>query len=135
MRPFCKSPFLPLPWLRLCARRSRGHWLPRLARVMNSTLPRCPVFPLGLGAWWNWIGAIKEANMQRIDMWKRFLRIWVVAGVPFFCSAVARGQEVRSAASSSPSTSEAPDEIRALSGLVRDLQAQVQTLNSQLGEL
>jgi hypothetical protein len=73
--------------------------------------------------------------MQRKDIRKLFLRICVGTGVLFLCSAMARGQEVRSAASSSPSTSESPDEIRALSNLVRDLQAQVQTLNSQLGEL
>jgi hypothetical protein len=49
---------------------------------------------------------------------------------------VAHGQEVRSAASSSASaSSEAPAEIRELSDLIRGLQAQVQTLNSQLGDL
>ncbi|HWY31440.1 MAG TPA: hypothetical protein VNX46_11825 [Candidatus Acidoferrum sp.] len=54
------------------------------------------------------------------------------------CSISARGQEVRSAASSGSSasdTSETPAEIRALSDLIRGLQAQVQTLNSQLGDL
>ena len=57
---------------------------------------------------------------------------------PVFCSlssVVAQGQEVRSAASSNPSASEAPAEVRALSDLIRGLQAQVQTLNSQLGDL
>jgi hypothetical protein len=64
------------------------------------------------------------------------LRICVGVGVLFLCSVVVQGQEVRGAASSSPSAfSEAPGEIRALSDLIRDLQAQVQTLNSQLGDL
>ena len=55
------------------------------------------------------------------------------------CPGPARSQEVLSAASSasapSAESSEAPADIRALAGLVRDLQAQVQTLNSQLGDL
>ncbi len=69
---------------------------------------------------------------------KLFVRIGVVAGLLFLCSVVAQGQEVRSAASSSPSTSEvseAPAEVRALADLIRGLQDQVQTLNSQLGDL
>jgi hypothetical protein len=63
------------------------------------------------------------------------LRICVLAGFLFSCSVVARGQEVRTAASAGPSSAEAPTEVRALSDLIRDLQAQVQTLNSQLGDL
>ena len=69
---------------------------------------------------------------------KLTLKICAVAGFLFLCSVVAQGQEVRSAASSSPSTSEAseaPAEVRALAGLIRGLQDQVQTLNSQLGDL
>jgi hypothetical protein len=63
------------------------------------------------------------------------LRIGVVAAFLFLSSVVVQGQEVRSAASSNPSASEVPAEVRALSDLVRGLQAQVQTLNSQLGDL
>jgi hypothetical protein len=61
--------------------------------------------------------------------------ICVVAGFLFLCSAVVQGQDIRSAASSSSSTTEAPAEVRALSELIRGLQVQVQTLNSQLGDL
>lgn len=66
---------------------------------------------------------------------KRFLIMFVTAIVLSLCPVAAQGQEVRGAASSSSSASEAPDEIRALSDLIRGLQAQVQTLNSQLGDL
>jgi hypothetical protein len=66
---------------------------------------------------------------------KLSLRIILVAGVLFLCSVAAQGQEVRDAASSSSSGSETPAEVRALSDLIRGLQAQVQTLNSQLGDL
>jgi hypothetical protein len=61
--------------------------------------------------------------------------ICVVASFLFLCSAVVQGQDIRSAASSSSSTTEAPAEVRALSELIRGLQVQVQTLNSQLGDL
>jgi hypothetical protein len=63
------------------------------------------------------------------------LRICVVASFLFLCSAVAQGQEVRRAGSSSSSSSESPAEVRAHSDMIRELQAQVQTLNSQLGDL
>ena len=68
--------------------------------------------------------------------WKG-LRICVAASSLFLFSAVAHGQEAsRAAPSSSPvSEREAGPEIRALADLIRDLQAQVQTLNSQLSEL
>jgi hypothetical protein len=67
---------------------------------------------------------------------KTFLKICGSAGFLLLCSVVAQGQEVRGAASSGPSSSsEAPAEIRALSDLIHGLQAQVQTLNSQLGDL
>jgi hypothetical protein len=66
---------------------------------------------------------------------KKSLRICVSASLLFLCSAVAQGQETRSAASSGSSASEASAEVRALSDLIRDLQVQVQTLNSQLGDL
>jgi hypothetical protein len=76
--------------------------------------------------------------MQGKGYSKLFLRIGVVAGLLILRSTAARGQEVRSAASSSPSTSEASDapaEVRALADLIRGLQNQVQALNSQLGDL
>ncbi len=73
--------------------------------------------------------------MQGKGYLKLSLRICVVAGFIFLRWVVVQGQDKRSAASSSSSTSEAPGEVRALSDLVRDLQVQVQTLNSQLGDL
>jgi hypothetical protein len=73
--------------------------------------------------------------MQGIGYPKKSLRICVSASLLFLCSAVAHGQETRSAASSGSSASEAPAEVRALSDLIRDLQVQVQTLHSQLGDL
>src|ERR1700676_2261981 len=63
------------------------------------------------------------------------LRMIAIAGVLFLCSVSAHGQDTRDAASSSSSSAEAPAEVRALSELIRGLQAQVQTLNSQLGDL
>ena len=48
---------------------------------------------------------------------KQFVKIFMVAGVLFLCSAAAQGQEVRRAATSSASSSEAseaPAEVRAL---------------------
>ncbi len=65
------------------------------------------------------------------------LPLKICATAVFLClsSVVVQGQEVRSAASSNPSAAEAPAEVRALSNLVRGLQAQLQTLNSQLGDL
>jgi hypothetical protein len=63
------------------------------------------------------------------------LRMIAIAGALFLCSVSAHGQDARDAASSSSSASEAPVEVRELSELIRGLQAQVQTLNSQLGDL
>ena len=76
--------------------------------------------------------------MQGKGYSKPILKIGMAAFFLFLCSAVVQGQEVRSAASSSPSiseASEAPGEIRGLADLIRGLQDQVQTLNSQLGDL
>ena len=76
--------------------------------------------------------------MQGKTYSKRSLRFLVVTGILFVCSISGRGQEVQSAASSGSSasdTSVTPAEIRALSDLIRGLQAQVQTLNSQLGDV
>src|SRR5258708_2748677 len=66
---------------------------------------------------------------------KLSLRICVTAGFLLLCSVVVRAQDVRSAASSDSSHVEAPADVRALSELIRDLQSQLQTLNSQLGDL
>ena len=68
----------------------------------------------------------------------RSFKIFSVAGLLFLCVAGTRGQEIRSAPSSAlpaSSTAEAPAEISALTGLIHDLQVQVQTLNSQIGDL
>ena len=73
--------------------------------------------------------------MQAKDYPKLSLRIFVAAGVLFLCSVAAQGQEVRDSASSSSSPSESAAEVRELSGLLRGLQVQVQTLNSQLDDL
>jgi hypothetical protein len=68
--------------------------------------------------------------------WKE-LRICVAASSLFLFCAVVHGQDAsRAAPSSSPASErEALPEIRVLADLIRDLQAQVQTLNSQLSEL
>ena len=68
---------------------------------------------------------------------KSLLKICVAAGALFLGSVGTRGQEARLVAYSNPPSeiSEAPEDVRALAGLVRDLEAQVQTLNSQLGDL
>ena len=65
----------------------------------------------------------------------RSLKFFAAAGVLFLCSFTAQGQEIRDSASSSSSPSETAAEVSALSDLIRGLQAQVQTLNSQLGDL
>ena len=66
------------------------------------------------------------------------LGIGALAALLFFSAAAARGQQVIAASSEgggAPEAAEAPAEIRALAGLVRDLQSQVQELNTQLGDL
>jgi len=76
--------------------------------------------------------------MQGKSYPKLGVRICLVAGLLLPSSLAAQSQGARSAASSGPSapeTSEEPAEIRALADLIRGLQDQVQTLNSQLGEL
>jgi len=74
--------------------------------------------------------------MQSMGYAKLILRICVAAGFLFLWSGLALGQEGRSEdAASGSSSSEPSAEISALSELIRGLQAQVQTLNSQLGDL
>ena len=65
------------------------------------------------------------------------LKVCVAASSLLLFCTVVRGQDAKRAAASSRPASEAepaPD-IRVLADLIRDLQTQVQTLNSQLGEL
>src|SRR3984893_10851095 len=61
--------------------------------------------------------------------------ICVAVGALFLCSVVAHGQDGRGESASSAPSSEATPEVRVLADLIRALQAQVQALNSQLGEL
>src|SRR3984893_5738940 len=63
------------------------------------------------------------------------LKICMAASALFLFSVVARGQEGGRAAPSGPSPSEATPEIRVLADMIRDLQTQVQALNSQLSEV
>jgi len=60
--------------------------------------------------------------------------VWPASAL-FLCSVVVRGQDGRRDAPSGPPPSEATPEIRVLADLIRDLQAQVSALNSQLSEL
>ena len=73
--------------------------------------------------------------MQGMGYPKLILRIGLAAGILFLCSDLALGQEGRNASASGSSSSAAPAEITELSELIRGLQAQVQTLNTQLGDL
>ncbi len=75
--------------------------------------------------------------MQGMGDPKHFLRIYVAVGFLFLFSVGARGQAVRSAASSDSSSpdSEAPAELHTLTDLIRNLQDEVQTLSSQMGDL
>ena len=66
---------------------------------------------------------------------KRPLKMCIVISLLFLYFTEAHGQEVRSADSSSSGATESPAEVRALSDLIRDLQVQVQTLHSQLGDV
>ena len=76
--------------------------------------------------------------MQGKRVLQTSLKISVAAMILLLGSREAQGQDaLRAVSSGAPSAepSEAPAEIRALAGLVRDLESQVQTLNSQLGDL
>jgi hypothetical protein len=64
-----------------------------------------------------------------------YLKICAAAVLLFLTSAIVRAQDGRRSAPSSPPPSEATPEVRVLADLIRDLQAQVRALNSQLGEL
>jgi hypothetical protein len=69
--------------------------------------------------------------------YRRFsLGISALAALLSFYAVPVRGQQLIAAASESAGAPEAaPAEIRALAGLVRDLQSEVQALNAQLGDL
>jgi hypothetical protein len=68
--------------------------------------------------------------------YRNILRVaFAVAGLLCLSSAVAYGQAEGTSAPSSPPKSETAADVRALTELIRGLQAQVQTLNSQLGDL
>jgi hypothetical protein len=66
---------------------------------------------------------------------KIFRNVLFVAGSLCLTSTAAYGQESKRSAPSSPPPSEMAAEVRALSELIHDLQSQVQTLNSQMGDL
>ena len=69
---------------------------------------------------------------------KRFLQVGFLAGCLAVAAVSARGQDMRSAASSGSAPADSPataSDVRALSELIRDLQDQVQTLNTQLGDV
>ena len=73
---------------------------------------------------------------MRGDGYQRMrLNFCVAASALLLCSVAVRGQGGRRAAPPGPPPSEAAPEMRVLADLIRDLQGQVQTLNSQLNEL
>jgi hypothetical protein len=80
-------------------------------------------------------GAFREAKMQGKYFAIQRVRIFAFAAALLLCSAAAQAQEFREAASTGSSAAEAPSEVRVLADLIRGLQDQVQTLNSQLGDL
>ncbi len=74
--------------------------------------------------------------MQGMSYPKRSLKINAASVILFLCcSGVARGQDMRGVASSGTPPAEAPADPRALTEMIRELQSQLQTLNSQLGDL
>jgi hypothetical protein len=81
---------------------------------------------------------IQEVNMKRLGYSKTSLKICLLVGSLILFAAGAQGQESRGAASSGASGSDssaAPAEVRALSDLIRELQDQVQSLHTELGDL
>ena len=73
--------------------------------------------------------------MQGIADPKRSLKNCVAAGFLILCSIAAHGQDIRSAASSTPSSAGAPADLGALPELIRGLQSQIQALSSQLADV
>jgi hypothetical protein len=70
-----------------------------------------------------------EGTMRGNGCQRMLPTICVAVGALFLCSVVAHGQDGRGESASSAPSSEATPEIRVLADLIRDLQAQVQTLN------
>lgn len=80
-------------------------------------------------------GAAGKGAVMETKRYRKILREFVaVIGLLCVSSPVTLGQEERTTPSST-SLSERTEEVHALSELIRDLQAQVQTLKSQLGDL
>ena len=73
--------------------------------------------------------------MERKGYPKIFPRIYATAGCLLLSSALLYGQDGRLASASSSSSADSAAEVRALSELVRDLQGELQSLNSQLADL
>jgi hypothetical protein len=73
--------------------------------------------------------------MQGMADPKRSLKNCVAAGFLILCSIAAHGQDIRSAASSTPSSAGAPADLGALPELIRGLQSQIQALSSQLADV
>jgi hypothetical protein len=81
---------------------------------------------------------IQEVNMKGLGYPKSSLKVCFFVGCLILSAAAVRGQGIRETASSGTSPSDSsvvPGDVRALSDLIRDLQEQVQTLNTQLGDL
>src|SRR6202008_2121352 len=76
-------------------------------------------------------GAMMEPNRYRKILWE----FVAVIGLLCVSSPVTFGQEEKRSTPPSTSPSETTGEVHALTELIRDLQAQVQTLKSQLGDL
>jgi hypothetical protein len=73
--------------------------------------------------------------MHRNDHRKLLLNVCMAAGSLLLGSVFLHGQDSRWSASSDPPPTETPSEVRILSDMIRELQAQVQGLNAQLSEL
>src|ERR1700690_2827849 len=79
--------------------------------------------------------ALEEAGMQWRVHWKSLINACAIAVSLCLVSPVAQGQQGRVLLASSPQPAEMSSDVRALAELVRDLQTQVQTLNSELSDL
>src|SRR5215469_8777949 len=80
-----------------------------------------------------------EEEMKGMSHPGRPVRACLIATCCLIASAMpAQGQEIRGAASHGSASAEStppPDEVRALTELIRSLQDQVQTLNTQVSDL
>src|ERR1700730_8535704 len=137
-RRFSKKRFHQRALLESCARRWRK--LLRTSRseqssqeeVASSVSATCQEFV-------SQFNQIEEGTMRVNGCRWRDMKICVAASSLFLFSTIVYGQDAsssRAAASSSPASErEGGTEIRALADLIRDLPAQVKTLNSRLSEL